>query len=143
MFERFLKRNLPNVFEEESPIQALEHIKYLDSIFATIGIEDVHTSEKSKIERFRDEMILDIQSRLSLMTLSSVHELENTALRVVMEYAKFRARRDNKRRKKYISRSSRQINCGFQGHLIRQRRFTRSQFRSHVANTQFSSVGSV
>ncbi|GAA0164461.1 hypothetical protein LIER_20089 [Lithospermum erythrorhizon] len=52
-------------------------------------------------------MTLDIRSRLSLMTFSSVRELKNVALRVEMEQAEFRARRENtKRGRQEISRNS-------------------------------------
>ncbi|GAA0172618.1 hypothetical protein LIER_26412 [Lithospermum erythrorhizon] len=91
----------------DSPIQALDFIKDLETIFEPMEQElmqlnqggrtideyakrfnepcrlllDEHTSEKKKIERFHDGMILDIRSRLSLMTFSSFHELKNASLK--------------------------------------------------------------
>ncbi|GAA0160930.1 hypothetical protein LIER_17369 [Lithospermum erythrorhizon] len=107
-------------------------------------LPDVHINEEKKVQRFRDGMTLDIRSRLSLMTFSSVSELKNAALRVEMEQAEFHARRENtKRGRQEISRSSGQMSYEFQGKPLQRSQCSQSRFSAPAATFHFGASGSM
>ncbi|GAA0170525.1 hypothetical protein LIER_24762 [Lithospermum erythrorhizon] len=141
LFDRFLKRDPPKFYGVGTPIEAIEFIRDMETIFEPMGIEAVHPSEAKKIERFRDGMRWEIHHRLSLMTFASFHELRNPALKVEMELAEPEANGAKRGLQETISPGG-PASSRFQRRVVQQTRPGQSHFSAPIVSPSYSAAPS-